>query len=131
MAALASQTTITGPPGPAAWCRMRGHLVGRMGALLALLSVPTVGGCALAFWLTACLLGLVDLREGAAVVAGAGSLLTLAPGLDGRCLTGRALRRITGRSASPWWRWARRRPPCACGPRPPGSGAAWPTRHPR
>ena len=68
----------------------------RFGALAALFLSFVVGGCTLAFWLSAIAAGLLDLPESARVFARGLSVLALIVGVSGILITFRSLRALTG-----------------------------------
>jgi signal transduction histidine kinase len=88
------------PSGPDAWRRGRPVFARRFGrrfgCLAGLFATFVIGGCTVAFWLSAMATGLVDLPESARVLARGLSILALLIGFGGIVFTGRALRGLTG-----------------------------------
>ncbi len=83
-----------GPPGPRMWRRMRGRFFWRIGGLVTLFFIFTIGGCTLAFWLAASALRLVEIPNGPLLFLRPGSLIALLIGFVGLFLTAHALRRV-------------------------------------
>ena len=79
-----------GPPGPRAWHKMRGRFFWRLGGLFALLSMFTVGGCSLAFWLAFVGAERFHIPRGAVPFLGFSSFVIVVMAFT---LIGRALRR--------------------------------------